>query len=59
MKARKAPRKGARGKPAAEGPVFLFPGPEGWESWSQEGDGESNAWDRVRRRASYGHRPRR
>ena len=39
MKARKAPRKGARGKPTAEGPVFLFPGPEGWESWSQEGDG--------------------
>jgi len=39
MKARKAPRQGGRGKPAADGPVFLFPGPEGWESWSQTADG--------------------
>ena len=39
MKARKAARRERKGKAAAEGPVFLFPGPEGWESWSQGGDG--------------------
>lgn len=40
MKARKAARGAGRGATkAAEGPVFLFPGPEGWESWSQGGDG--------------------
>ena len=39
MKARKVPRREKRGKTAAEGPVFLFPGPEGWESWSQAADG--------------------
>lgn len=39
MKAPKTPRRSGRGKPAADSPVFLFPGPEGWESWSQGVDG--------------------
>lgn len=39
MKAQKPSRREGRGKLAVDGPVFLFPGPEGWELWSQGGNG--------------------
>lgn len=39
MKGAKPFRREPRGKAAASGPVILFPGPEGWEAWSQAEDG--------------------
>ena len=39
MKTRKPSRRRARTSPASGGAVFLFPGPEGWEAWSESGDG--------------------
>lgn len=39
MKARKASRRNSRAAAASSGPVFLFPGPEGWEAWSEGNDG--------------------
>ncbi len=38
MKGRVAKVKKGKGK-AATGPVFIFPGPEGWEAWSTTEDG--------------------
>jgi len=38
MKAKVAKVKKGKGK-AATGPVFIFPGPEGWEAWSTTEDG--------------------
>ena len=38
MKGRVAKVKRGKGK-AATGPVFIFPGPEGWEAWSTTEDG--------------------
>lgn len=37
----KKSRRPSRGKNEASGPVFLFPGPEGWEAWSETADGGS------------------
>ena len=38
MKGKVAKVKKGKGK-ASTGPVFIFPGPEGWEAWSTTGDG--------------------
>ena len=38
MKGKVAKVKKGKGK-AATGPVFIFPGPEGWEAWSTTEDG--------------------